>query len=180
MKLRILMAAVALFFGSTAFAQQNDAAQAKEPPTAEQIAKIKADRMREELLLSKEQYDEVYKMVLKQTEKQMKRWEQATKEQKAFAEDMEGILNDAQFERFEQNRHRMKFGRRGDFGRGRFNKAPHKRPYCDRARKECKYMGQSPRFKGAKEKADDSISLGIPMEPIRPRPNVYIKDGQYM
>lgn len=182
MKLRILMAVAALFIGGSAFAQQNDAAQTKEQPTAEQIAKMKADRMRNELLLSKEQYDLVYEKVLKQTEKQMKRWEQAAKEQAAFAEDMKDILNDAQMERFEQNRQGKEFGRRGKFGKGRPNCGLDKAPYCDRPRQACKYMGKSPRLKGQapNENVDDSITLGKPMEPIRPRQKVNIRNGQYM
>ena len=115
MKKYLCMMALALMIGAGARAQENVERKnaQKEPPTVEQMAKREADRMRRQLLLGDDQYDKVYKICLKRAEAQRKRMEQMRKERKEESEQMKGILNDAQYERYEQLQRQPAFGRQG-------------------------------------------------------------------
>lgn len=99
----ILLAAATV---STASAQQAESKQPdqKKAPTAEQMAKRQADRMKQQYLLGNDQYDKVYKLCLKRAQKQIARMEEITKEQEQMNADMKKILNETQYERYEQHR----------------------------------------------------------------------------
>ena len=124
MKKYLCMMALTLVMGAAA-AQEPDQQQPRQAPTVEQMAKMKADRMKQQLLLGDDQYDKVYKLCLKQSEAQQKRMEQMKKEQEEMSQQMKGILNDAQYERYEQlqsaRMHRRMQGNNGKprFGMGR-------------------------------------------------------------
>ncbi|MBR4995210.1 MAG: hypothetical protein IKY82_04030 [Alistipes sp.] len=115
MKKSIYLSLIALMFSVASFAQQNesnDQPKERKAPTVEEVAKRKADRMRQELLLGNDQYDKVYKLCLKQTKKEFERREQMKAEKEAFNKDMKGILNEAQYERYEkQQAPRPNFGK---------------------------------------------------------------------
>ena len=114
MKKYLCMMALALMIGAGARAQETPEDNArKEPPTVEEMAKREADRMRRQLLLGDDQYDKVYKMCLKRAEEQRKRMEQMRKEREEMSEQMKGILNDAQYERYEQLQRQPAPGRQG-------------------------------------------------------------------
>lgn len=109
--------------------EQNRNIEARKSPTAEQIAKYKAERLRKELLLGNDQYEKVYKSCLKQAREQVKRMEQVEKERKQMLSEMKDILNEAQYERYEKMQkaphRRMRVGihngnmrGRGDMRRG--------------------------------------------------------------
>lgn len=104
MRKSIYLSFIALFFSVASFAQEasNEQANERKVPTVEEIAKRRADRLRNELLLGNDQYDKVYKLCLAQAKKDKARQEEMKTEKEAFAKDMEGILNEAQSERFEQ------------------------------------------------------------------------------
>lgn len=104
MKKSIYLSLIALLFSVASFAQETSNKQANErkAPTVEEIAKRRANRLRNELLLGNDQYDKVYKLCLAQAKKDMARREEMKAEKESFAKDMEGILNEAQNERFEQ------------------------------------------------------------------------------
>ena len=105
MKKSIYLSLIALLFSVASFAQdasQNEQPKERKAPTVEEIAKRRADRLRNELLLGNDQYDKVYKLCLAQAKKDMARREEMKAEKESFAKDMEGILNEAQNERFEQ------------------------------------------------------------------------------
>lgn len=104
MKKSIYLSLIALLFSVASFAQEanNEQANERKAPTVEEIAKRRADRLRNELLLGNDQYDKVYKLCLAQAKKDMARREEMKAEKESFAKDMEGILNEAQNERFEQ------------------------------------------------------------------------------
>lgn len=104
MKKSIYLSLIAIIFSVASFAQEANKEQANErkAPTVEEIAKRRADRLRNELLLGNDQYDKVYKLCLAQAKKDKARQEEMKTEKEAFAKDMEGILNEAQNERFEQ------------------------------------------------------------------------------
>ncbi len=104
MKKSIYLSLIAIIFSVASFAQEANKEQANErkAPTVEEIAKHRADRLRNELLLGNDQYDKVYKLCLAQAKKDKARQEEMKAEKEAFAKDMEGILNEAQNERFEQ------------------------------------------------------------------------------
>ena len=104
MKKYLCMMALTLVMGAAAAQEpeQQQPQQPKQAPTVEQMAKMKADRMKQQLLLGDDQYDEVYKLCLKQSEAQQKRMEQMKKEQEEMSQQMKGILNEAQYERYEQ------------------------------------------------------------------------------
>jgi ribosomal protein S16 len=108
----ILFAALSV---SAASAQQVDSKQptSKQAPTAEQMAKIQADRMRHQLLLGNDQYDKVYKLCLKRAQKQIARMQEIKKEQAQMSADMKKILNEAQYERYEQQRNQPRMMRGG-------------------------------------------------------------------
>lgn len=110
----ILFAALSV---SAASAQQVESKQptSKQAPTAEQMAKIQADRMRHQLLLGNDQYDKVYKLCLKRAQKQIARMEEIKKEQAQMSADMKKILNEAQYERYEQQRNQPRMMRGGQY-----------------------------------------------------------------
>ena len=99
MKRGIYLVVIAIMLAATAMAQHKEQ---REMPTVEQIAKMKAERMRKQLLLGNEQYEKVYKSCLKEAEQQRKRMQQMAKEREEMAKEMKGILNEAQWERYEQ------------------------------------------------------------------------------
>ena len=108
MKKTIIFSLVTLLFTTTLFAQQTKEQNTPEKrvPTVEEIAKRKADHMREQYLLGKDQYDKVYKLCLKQAKKDEARHKEIKSEREQMAKDMKGILNDAQWERYEKNQKR--------------------------------------------------------------------------
>ena len=110
----ILFAALSV---SAASAQQVESKQptSKQAPTAEQMAKIQADRMRHQLLLGNDQYDKVYKLCLKRAQKQIARMQEIKKEQEQMNADMKKILNEAQYERYEQQRNQPRMMRGGQY-----------------------------------------------------------------
>jgi hypothetical protein len=104
MKKSIYLSFIALFFSVASFAQEanNEQANERKAPTVGEIAKRRADRLRNELLLGNDQYDKVYKLCLQKAKKDKARQEEMKAEREAFNKDMKGILNEAQSERFEQ------------------------------------------------------------------------------
>lgn len=104
MKKSIYLSLIALLFSVASFAQEanNEQANERKAPTVEEIAKRRADRLRNELLLGNDQYDKVYKLCLAQAKKDMARREEMKAEKEAFNKNMKGILNEAQSERYEQ------------------------------------------------------------------------------
>lgn len=108
----ILIAALSV---SAASAQQaeNKQPEPKQAPSAEKMAKMQADRMKQQLLLGNDQYDKVYKLCLKKAQKQIARMEEIKKEQAQMNADMKKILNEAQYERYEQQRNQPRMMRAG-------------------------------------------------------------------
>lgn len=104
MRKSIYLSFIALFFSVASFAQEasNEQTNERKAPTVEEIAKRRADRLRNELLLGNDQYDKVYKLCLQKAKKDKARQEEMKAEREAFNKDMKGILNEAQSERFEQ------------------------------------------------------------------------------
>jgi hypothetical protein len=104
MKKSIYLSLFALLFSVASFAQEanNEQANKRKAPTVEEIAKRRADRLRNELLLGNDQYDKVYKLCLQKAKKDKARQEEMQAEREAFNKDIKGILNEAQSERFEQ------------------------------------------------------------------------------
>ena len=90
-------------------------------PSAEQIAKNKADRMRKELALDNNQYKKVYKVYFKQAKEQAKRMEKMQKERKKFEMDMKVILNDVQYKRYLEMKRPARYNKRPAHKMG-FNK----------------------------------------------------------
>ena len=104
MRKSIYLSFIALLFSVASFAQEasNEQANERKAPTVEEIAKRRADRLRNELLLGNDQYDKVYKLCLQKAKKDKARQEEMQAEREAFNKDMKGILNEAQSERYEQ------------------------------------------------------------------------------
>lgn len=104
MKKSIYLSLIALLFSVASFAQEanNEQANERKAPTVEEIAKRRADRLRNELLLGNDQYDKVYKLCLQKAKKDKARQEEMKAEKEAFNKNMKGILNEAQSERYEQ------------------------------------------------------------------------------
>ena len=104
MRKSIYLSFIALFFSVASFAQEasNEQTNERKAPTVEEIAKRRADRLRNELLLGNDQYDKVYKLCLQKAKKDKARQEEMQAEKEAFNKNMKGILNEAQSERFEQ------------------------------------------------------------------------------
>ena len=104
MRKSIYLSLIALLFSVASFAQEasNEQTNERKAPTVEEIAKRRADRLRNELLLGNDQYDKVYKLCLQKAKKDKARQEEMQAEREAFNKDMKGILNEAQSERFEQ------------------------------------------------------------------------------
>ena len=70
MKKSIYLSLIALMFSVASFAQEaenNEQPKERKVPTVEEIAKRRADRLRNELLLGNDQYDKVYKLCLQKT-----------------------------------------------------------------------------------------------------------------
>lgn len=112
MKKSIIISLFALLFSVASFAQDVEQKPAeRKAPSVEQIAKRRADMMREQYLLGKDQYDKVYKLCLKQAKKDMARMEEMKKEREQMNNEMKGILNDAQWERYEKMQKRPHFNR---------------------------------------------------------------------
>ena len=88
MKKYLCMMALTLVMGAAAAQEPDNQQQPKQAPTVEQMAKMKADRMKQHLLLGDDQYDKVYKLCLKQSEAQQKRMEQMKKEQEEMSQQM--------------------------------------------------------------------------------------------
>lgn len=108
MKKTVIISLVSLFLSTSIFAQQAEEQKLpeKQAPTVEQIAKRNADRMREQYLLGEDQYDKVYKLCLKQAKQNEARHKEILSEREQMSKDMKGILNDAQWERYEKNQKR--------------------------------------------------------------------------
>ena len=104
MRKSIYLSLIALLFSVASFAQEtsNEQTNERKAPTVEEIAKRRADRLRNELLLGNDQYDKVYKLCLQKAKKDKARQEEMKAEKEAFNKNMKGILNEAQSERFEQ------------------------------------------------------------------------------
>lgn len=104
MRKSIYLSLIAIIFSVASFAQKasNEQANERKAPTVEEIAKRRADRLRNELLLGNDQYDKVYKLCLQKAKKDKARQEEMKAEREAFNKDMKGILNEAQSERYEQ------------------------------------------------------------------------------
>lgn len=104
MRKSIYLSFIALLFSVASFAQEasNEQTNERKAPTVEEIAKRRADRLRNELLLGNDQYDKVYKLCLQKAKKDKARQEEMKAEREAFNKDMKGILNEAQSERYEQ------------------------------------------------------------------------------
>ena len=104
MRKSIYLSLIALFFSVASFAQEasNEQTNERKAPTVEEIAKRRADRLRNELLLGNDQYDKVYKLCLQKAKKDKARQEEMQAEKEAFNKNMKGILNEAQSERYEQ------------------------------------------------------------------------------
>ena len=88
MKKSIYFIVALLLVSVNSFAQQPNAPKAEEPkmPTAEQIAKREADRMKQQYLLGNDQYDKVYKVCLKKAQKQVARMQEMQRQQKEMME----------------------------------------------------------------------------------------------
>ena len=129
MKKYLFVMALSLVMGAAAYAQEApEQTERKDPPTVEEMAKMKADRMKRQLLLGNDQYDKVYKLCLKQAEAQRKLMEQMKKEQDEMSQQMRGILNEAQYERYEQLQSFRKDRRMPARSDGRFAPARRARP----------------------------------------------------
>ena len=78
MKKSIYLSLIALLFSVASFAQgaNNGQANERKAPTVEEIAKRRADRLRNELLLGNDQYDKVYKLCLQKAKKDKARQEE--------------------------------------------------------------------------------------------------------
>lgn len=133
MKKVIYLIAIMLVAAISVSAQAPIRHNVMQKPSAEQIAKNRADRMRKELALDNNQYKKVYKVYFKQAKEQAKRMEKLQKERKKFEMDMKVILNEVQYKRYlEMKRparynkrpaHKMQHGRKPNNG---LNPAPTK------------------------------------------------------
>lgn len=163
MKLRLLLAVVALMVGSVAFAQQSEGRERGERPTAEQIAKRQTDRMKKALSLDEKQYAKLYKLNLKQAKRQAKMWRKSFEQQRAFKADVKLILTAEQFAKYEQGEkaRREQWKRRGEGKRG------------DRPRGE---------WKRGNGDGNGTPVKGEKMAPIRPKnnPRGKARNGAYM
>lgn len=163
MKKYVFLAIAAILFGFASFAQQPVKPEGNAPqmPSAEQIAQRRADRLQQQLLLGKDQYKKVYKLCLEQAERDVARMQQQKAEKQSMAKAMKGILNEAQYERFEQMQNAP---RHGHFGpRGGMNHKPHP-ANCDNASKCPKgkpYCNKCEQPMPRRDvKADDSVKMG--------------------
>lgn len=132
MKKVIYLIAIMLVAAISVSAQAPIRHNAMQKPSAEQIAKQRAERMRKELALNNNQYNKVYKVYFKQAKEQAKRMEKMQKERKKFEMDMKVILNDVQYKRYLEMKRPARYNKRPAHKMG-FNKpdgalkpAPHK------------------------------------------------------
>ena len=100
MKKVIYLIAIMLVAAISVSAQAPVRPNAMQKPSAEQIAKNRADRMRKELALDNNQYKKVYKVYFKQAKEQAKRMEKMQKERKKMEMEMKVILNEVQYKRY--------------------------------------------------------------------------------
>ena len=100
MKKVIYLIAIMLVAAISVSAQAPIRHDVMQKPSAEQIAKNRADRMRKELALDNNQYKKVYKVYFKQAKEQAKRMEKMQKERKKFEMEMKVILNEVQYKRY--------------------------------------------------------------------------------
>lgn len=131
MKKSIYVIAIALMFSLTSYAQQtNDKqnTQTKQAPTPEKIAKNHAERMKQQYLLGDDQYEKVYKLCLKKAEKQVALRNEMQKEQEQMNAEMKKILNETQYERYEQHQNRSRQMMRRGMQRGQFHGCPYNCP----------------------------------------------------
>lgn len=132
MKKVIYLIAIMLVAAISVSAQAPIRHNAMQKPSAEQIAKQRAERMRKELALDNNQYNKVYKVYFKQAKEQAKRMEKLQKERKKFEMEMKVILNDVQYKRYLEMKRPARYNKRPAHKMG-FNKpdgalkpAPHK------------------------------------------------------
>ena len=132
MKKVIYLIAIMLVAAISVSAQAPISHNAMQKPSAEQIAKQRAERMRKELALDNSQYNKVYKIYFKQAKEQAKRMEKMQKERKKFEMEMKVILNDVQYKRYLEMKRPARYNKRPAHKMG-FNKpdgalkpAPHK------------------------------------------------------
>lgn len=132
MKKVIYLIAIMLVVAISASAQVPIRHNAMQKPSAEQIAKQRAERMRKELALDNNQYNKVYKVYFKQAKEQAKRMEKMQKERKKFEMEMKVILNDVQYKHYLEMKRPARYNKRPAHKMG-FNKpdgalkpAPHK------------------------------------------------------
>lgn len=182
MKKTVIISLVSLFLSTSIFAQQAEEQKLpeKQAPTVEQIAKRNADRMREQYLLGKDQYDKVYKLCLKQAKKDEARRKEIIAEREQMSKDMKGILNDAQWERYEKNQKHpamLRHQKQGPQQRGFMMRQANKRasfgPMKGRFQ-PCHQMGNCPMGKAARFNkrnmpfAHPQFKSGKPMMPQHP------------
>lgn len=171
MKKLIITPILALLMTVTAFAQEakTDAPQQeRKAPTVEEVAKRKADHMRQQYLLGEDQYNKVYKLCLKQAKQDEARRKEIEAERAAMEKDMKGILNDAQWERYEKNKkqgpmHRAPFNNRRNFKKGQF---PHFMPMGQMGRRPMGPQMMGHNFKGAPQGMPQK---GAPMMQMPPK-----------
>ena len=121
MKKVIYLIAIMLVAAISVSAQTPIRHNAMQKPSAEQIAKQRAERMRKELALDNSQYNKVYKIYFKQAKEQAKRMEKMQKERKKFEMDMKVILNDVQYKRYLEMKRPARYNKRPAHKMG-FNK----------------------------------------------------------
>ena len=88
MKKVIYLIAIMLVAAISVSAQAPIRHNAMQKPSAEQIAKQRAERMRKELALDNNQYNKIYKVYFKQAKELVKRMEKMQKERKKLEMDM--------------------------------------------------------------------------------------------
>lgn len=171
MKLRFLLAVVAMMVGSMVYAQQpeprtgTERGEQRERPTAEQIAKRQTDKMQKELGLNDEQYAKLYKLNLKQNKRQAKQWRKSMAQRESFREGLEQILTKEQYDKLKQARRKQWQGRHDKAKRGEGRRGEWRR-------------GEAPCGN-----CDSTLTLkGEKMEPIRPKdnPRGKARNGAYM
>ena len=95
--------ALCLMAATTLSAQESKPqAQPKTPPTAEQIAQHRTDRMTERLNLTEEQAKQVYEVNLAQVKRMQAMREEMREARKAEADKMKSILTTEQFMQWSQ------------------------------------------------------------------------------
>lgn len=167
MKKSILLSIVALLISVASFAQQAEQANSQPPVkkvfSVEEIAKKRADMMRQHYLLGQDQYNKVYKLCLKQAKKDKERREQIKAEKEQMNKDMKAILNDAQWERYQKMQQRPNFSRNN-------NRRPMPANFCQRCPWRQKPM-QKPR-------QNPQIKKGVQIhQPQGRNNNAYIDKG---